>query len=221
MGPDMGTLPSEYSAAIRSVRWAKNIFWLLTALAIVAQLVVFGLVAWGGNVDALYGPAEAVSQPATEPASESALDRAEQWRANFQWLLTVSAFVAMVVALLLAGSLLVAVQVALVGRLGGVASLLSAFFWSLVLVAILVPWQYPFPQSHVTGALFDYHELYSRTLDVKTAWGATDVSVAHLIIYHVRFLVYPILAVLICLLVDLKFRAGCRKMVVAAAEPLP
>ncbi|MCJ7544521.1 MAG: hypothetical protein MUP47_08170 [Phycisphaerae bacterium] len=217
----MGTLPSEYSAAIRSVRWAKNLFWLLMALAIVVQLVVFGLVAWSKTVDALYGPAEAVSQPATGQTAQSAVDRAELWRVNFHWLLGASMFLAMLVGFLLAGSLLVSVQVALVGRLGGVASLLSAFFWSLMLLAILVPWQYAFPQLHVPGALFDYNELYSRTLDIKASWGATDVSIAQLIGYHGRFLAYPILAVLIWLLVDLKFRAGCRKMVVTAAEPLP
>ncbi len=219
MGPDMGTLPSEYSAAIRSVRRAKNLFWLLTALAIVAQLVVFGLVAWGGTVDALYGPAEAVSQPATEPADDEALDRAESWRTNFQGVLAGSQFLAMVVGLLLAMSLLLSVQVALAGRLGGVAPLLSAFFWSLVLVAFLIPWQLAFARSPMPGALFDYNELYTRTLEVKASWGATDVSILTLIFYHARFLAYPILVVLIWLLVDLKFRSGCRRMVVAAAAP--
>jgi hypothetical protein len=220
MGPDMGTLPSEYSAAIRSVRCAKNVFWVLMALAILVQLVVFGLVAWGGTVDALYGPSDAVSRPASAPANDKAVDRAEWWRANFVWLLAVSQFLAMVMALLLAEWLMVAVCVALVGRLGGVALLLSAFFWSLVLLAILIPWQFAFTQSPLIGALFTYDDLYARTLEVKTSWGAANVSLWVLISYHSRFLAYPILAALVWLLVNIKFRSGCREMVVTAAEPL-
>jgi hypothetical protein len=220
MGPDMGTLPSEYSAAIRSVRCAKNVFWLLTALAILAQLVVFGLVAWGGTVDALYGTSATMSRPASAPAGDKAIDRADAWRANFVWMLAVSQFLAMIMAFLLVGWLLVAVCVSLVGRLGGVASLLSAFFWSLVLLAILIPWQFTFQKSPLIGALFTYDDLYKGTMAVKTSWGAVDVSIWELVRYHVRFLAYPILAVLIWLLVNSRFRHGCREMVVTAAEPL-
>jgi hypothetical protein len=220
MGPDMGTLPSEYSTAIRSVRCAKNLFSVLMALAILAQLATVGLVAWGGTVDSLYAQAQAGSRPATAPAKEKPADRAEWWRDTFVWMLSVSQFLAMVMAVLLAEWLMVAVCVSLVGRLGGVALLLSAFFWSLVLLLILVPWQFAFARSPLVGALFDYNDLYTRTLEVKTSWGATNVSFAALVFYHARFLAYPILALLIWVLVNLKFRSGCREMVVTAAEPL-
>ena len=116
-------------------------------------------------------------------------------------------------------ALLVAVKVSLVGRLGGVAMLVSAFFWSLVLLAILVPWQYAFAESPFSGALFNYDDLYRFTREVKSSWGAVDVGMLILVFYHVRFLAYPILAVLIWLLVAMKFRRGCRRMVVSAAVP--
>ena len=168
MGPEMGTLPSEYSQALRSIRAAKTIFWCLLLLAILAQLVVFGLTVWGGVLDALY-KADTASKPAT--SSTRAIEIAEQWRINFQWILPMTQFLAMVMGLLLVMSLQVAVLVALVGRLGGVGSLVSAFFWSLLLAAILVPWHSVFEQSPFTGALFDYNDLYFRTRDVKTAWA--------------------------------------------------
>lgn len=219
MGPDMGTLPSEYSAAIRSVRTAKSVFWVLMALAIVVQLVAFGLVAWGGVVDPLYAAPAAESQPAAT-APTAAGDTAQWWRDMFYWALPVTQFLGVVMGILLSVSLLVGLNVALVGRLGGVASLASAFFWSLLLAALLMPWQYAFADSPFSGALFTYGDLYNHTRQIKVAWGAADSGWLDLAFYHVRFLLYPVLAVLIWLLVDLKFRRGCRKMVVAAAEPL-
>ena len=47
------------------------------------------------------------------------------------------------------------------------------------------------------------------------------MSALELVFYHGRFLAYPVVAVLIQLLVDMKFRCGGRKMVVAAAGPTP
>ena len=212
----MGTLPAEYSRAIRAVRTAKFFFWSLMAIAIVAQLVIFGLVAWGGALDPLYKTAEAVSQPAT---SSAAVEKAEQLRATFQWVLAVTEFAAMVFGVLLLSSLGLAVQITLAGRLGGVEALVSAFFWAVLLLVFLVPWQYAFASSPFSGALFDYNDLYGFTREVKASWGATNVPWLKLIAYHGRFLAYPIVAVLIWLLVDLKFRRGCRSMIVTAAGP--
>jgi hypothetical protein len=223
MGLEMGTLPMEYSEAMRSVRAAKNIFWWLIILAVVVQIAIFVLMAFGGVLDALPEARLTATQsargPATSPSPE-AQDNACRWRTTFTIVLAVTEFMAMAMGILLALSLLLAVNVALTGRLGGLSLLISAFFWSLVLLLLaLIPWGHVFKQSVLPGALFRYEDLCRATCYVRGSWGAVDVTWTERLFYYGRFLAYPVLVVLIALLVDLKFCRGCRKMIVSAATP--
>ncbi len=220
----MGTLPVEYSEAMRSVRAAKNVFWWLIVLAVLVQIAVFVLVAFGGVLDALPEARTAGSQPAygktaTSPSLE-AQDNACRWRTTFTLALSVTEFLAMVMGILLALALLLAINVVLMGRLGGVSLMISAFFWTLALLLLaLIPWGHIFKQSLLPGALFRYEDLCCATCYVRRPWGAVNVTWTERLFYYGRFLAYPVLAVLIALLVDVKFRRGCRKMIVSAATP--
>ena len=217
----MGTLPSEYSAAIRSVRTAKNVFWILMALAILAQLVVFGLVAWGRTVDVLYGPPVAASRPATAPAS----DKLDGPRRVVEGELPVAA-VGLAVrghghgrpAGGVADGRGVRVPGGAAGR-GGVAAqrvlLVAGAGGDPDSLAVRLPAVAASPARCSTTTNCTLAPWRSRRPGAPPMCRSGG-----LVLYHVRFLAYPILAMLIWLLVNLKFRRGRREMVVTAAEPL-
>ena len=59
----------EYVAAMKSVRCAKNVFFLLLVLGILTELTGFAVMSFTGKLDAAYGHAD--SPPATAPAAIS------------------------------------------------------------------------------------------------------------------------------------------------------
>jgi len=201
--------PLEYAEAFRSTRAAKSVFWWLVGLSILIQLLSFAAVQFFGVIDRASEIAGSTAQPTTAPSSWLAgLMDPNAWYYALQWALPATRFCAMVSAILLAISILLAVKLSLLGRLGGVAGMTSAFFWSLILLAILTPWQRVLGGQLVCGAMFNLGELIEAARKVKTAWGATDVSLLDTTIYYARFLAYPIVALLVWLIVQAKFARG-------------
>jgi hypothetical protein len=102
-----------------------------------------------------------------------------------------------------------AVMLSLIGRLGGMAGLIGAFFWSTILLAMVVPWQQVLPGSSMAcGALFNFAELTAR----RAAWSGADATLQQSVFYHGRFLAYPLAAALVWLIVQVKFARGCSQM---------
>jgi hypothetical protein len=154
-----------------------------------------------------------------EPASP-ARALARKWHLGLRWLLPIARFTAAVAGMLLVLTLLFAVQLSLVGRLGGAAGLISAFFWSLILFVMVIPWQQVLTAAAVApGALFDLEELLSARAAL-----AEDPSWQQQGLYYARFLAYPALTLLVWLVVHAKFTAGCMAMhfphAVAPAAPV-
>ncbi|MGC9454465.1 MAG: hypothetical protein ACP5HU_06335 [Phycisphaerae bacterium] len=193
------TAISEYAEAFDSVRLAKNIFWLLIAAAIVVQLVCFVLVHFVGVTD------QADQLGATQPASA-----ATGWYHVLNWIMPAFKFMALVSGLLLMLTLMFAVKLSLLERMGGVAGLMSAFFWSLVLFAVLVPWQDVLIDSFASGALYNLGDLTAARRGLANGW--TDK-----VIFYARFVLYPVVAVLVWLVVQMKFARGYRRIVSALA----
>jgi hypothetical protein len=145
--------------------------------------------------------------PATRPA-EAGSTAAETWEAVYMWALPVSKFVALAAGMLLVLTLLLSVELALVGRTGGVAGFLSAFFWSLLLWVFLIPWQQALPGSRLlTGVTFNLGDLLSATAEST----ADDASVTAVVLYFLRFLVYPIFVFFLWLVVQRKYARGYRQ----------
>ncbi|MFA6133425.1 MAG: hypothetical protein WC869_05355 [Phycisphaerae bacterium] len=207
---------TEYGQAFGSVRSAKSIFLWLIMLMVVIQLAAFVLVDVGGVLDPLYAVAApaAGSQPASVPATlpASSDHAAKFYEGLFLSILPVSSYLAFGLSLLLLVSLLVAVQLSLVGRLGGAAGLVSAFFWSVVLALLLTPWPQVFAGWDLPSAMFNLNELISRAKSAKTNWTTTPVEFLTRFGYYVRFVAFPLLAILLWLMVQLKFRAAERCM---------
>jgi len=167
------------------------------------------------------GPAPTTrSIPPAAAARPAPLAPATAAGEHFYWILgaalPVVRTIGLIAALLLAAYLLVAVNVALAGGLAGTGLLVGAFSWGLVLTAMFVPWNLTFGGVVVTGVLFDRRELIVGTAEV--AWGAGEVDWATNLLYYARFAGYQLLAILLWLLVQLKFAGAVRRMTVPVEQ---
>ena len=211
------TNSSDYAQAFKSVRFAKNVCWWLLAFAILVQLVCFCLVRFAGVIDAapqLVSPEQATAVVTYE---ENAINRARQWHTMLHWVLPGTKFLAVVSSMLLILILLFGVKLSLLGRLGGLAGLISAFFWSLILFAMVIPWQQVLKGSFVSGSVYNLGNLVQETRKVLGTWGATDVSWLDHVVYYARFILFPLVTVAVWLLVQLKFARGYRQMTMPPA----
>ncbi len=199
-------LSSEYVEALRSTQTAKNLFWWAIAVAIVVQLGAYVLIRFVGAIDA--APQLASQITAETQYDQVTVDRAEVWYDLLYWLLPGMKFLAVVSCTLLVLTLLLAVKLSLVGRLGGIAGFISAFFWSLILFVIVIPWQQVLHGAFVSGSLYSLEDLVRWTETVRAAWGAEDVSLVDHIFHYARFIAFPLMTLLVWFLVHIKFARG-------------
>jgi len=205
----------EYAQAFGAIRGGKNLFWVLAGLCILIQLVCFILVQFFGVLD--NATEIQATTTTTAPASPvAALVDPDAWYYALQWILPTTKFIAVVSALLLAVTIFTGVQVSLLGRLGGVSGLMGAFFWSLVLLALVVPWQQLLGGTLAAGVLYNLGHLVEEGRQIKTSWGAEETSLTTVILYYARFLAYPVVGLIVWLVVQGKFVTGSRRM---AAPP--
>jgi len=220
---------SEYADAFRSAQAAKNIFSWILMLAILVQLASFVLVNFVGVVDVLKGadPMQTAAADSQQPGAEAPVDSgavqsAATWYHVLMWVLPGTKFLAVVLAALLVLTLLFAVKLSLLGRLSGISQLVSAFFWSLILLAMVTPWQQILHSSIACGALYNYTQLVEWVKLIKTGWNpSASPSALSRTIYYARFMAYPLIAVLVWLVVQTKFARGCRQMNLSAAVAAP
>ena len=210
------TTSSEYTQAMRSIRTAKNIFWLMVLLSVVIQITVTVLV----HLFRIH--CHLPEQPASAPAAAGATwQNWASWGTLLQWLLPATKFLGAVGAMLLTLSVLFAVMIALLGRRPGLATMISCFFWSLILLAVLVPWQQVLHTAFASGALFNFTELKTASDAALRAKGSAEIF------FLIRFLAYPALAVLLAVVVQAKFAiasraiSGMPAILLAPEKPTP
>jgi hypothetical protein len=131
-------------------------------------------------------------------------------RQGLEYLIGLTGFLGIVLVLVLAIVLLLLVQIMLVGRLIGVSLVAASFVWSVVLAALLFPWQAFLNNADLTavdfkipGVLYTWNELVH-----DAAFAATDIPTS--ILKWSRFVVFPVLAVVLLLLIQAKSRRGLR-----------
>ena len=222
---------AEYAQALRSVRAAKNLFWWLILLAILAQLVGFILVNFVGVLDYSKGhdPASLKfgTPPTTSPTTQAVPDEAPEagattmWYQFLLWMFAACKFVGVVSAILLVIMLMFTAQLSLLGRSGGIAGRMSAVFWSLILLAMAIPWQQLIHSSFASGVLYNLSDLVRQATGVKTAWGAIEPAFLDRAIYYIRYIGYPIVAVLVLLSIHARFTGGLKKLPAAEAPAEP
>ena len=180
--------------------------------------------------------APAADNPTTRPAAEEkpvladaddasagreGIGTAVMWKQFFGWLLHATKVLTPVMAMLLSLTILLGVKLSLLGRLGGVAGLMSAFFWSLILLMLLSPWQEILRGPYACGAMYSLRELLTQTRQVKALWGASGVSGPDHAFYCIRFGGLPVLALLVWIAVLAKFSSVKNHMVFPSSAPAP
>lgn len=152
-------------------------------------------------------PAKPVRQPV--PANAS---RAEDIYQGLDVILPMVKTLALISAILLSVSLFAALMVVCAGRLGGAGQLASALVWSVVLGLVLVPWDAVFGTQFIPGVLVSRQEIVAKSASaVWTAAAWYDV-----VLYYLRFVGWPVLAVLIWLTVQFKFARAYRQVYLGA-----
>lgn len=194
---------ADYADAIMTARRAKNALFLVLLLILLAQLTLFFL----GRQDVvnLTGDSVAIEVTATtQPVTTAPAD--VKWQSLLEYLVGLTAFLGIALTVVLAIVLLLIVKIMLVGRLIGVARLTSAFIWTVVLAALLFPWQafwadYDFK---IPGALYTWNELVHR---VNFSTERNDQTV----LFWARFVAFPVLALIILLAIQVKSRRGLQQ----------
>ena len=129
-------------------------------------------------------------------------------------------FLGVVLPLLLAADLLLVINIMLVGRLIGLGRLVSSFLWCVALVALLFPWQaflnnttFTAPEIKIPGVLYTWEELVARG-----RWDADKLSAPAVFLRWMRFVVFPVLAVVVLMTVQVKSSRGLK---LATGEAVP
>lgn len=205
---------ADYADAILVSRRAKNWIFALLLLAIVFQIAVFLAARFS---DVL--PAEAAAASGTATPQPAALEKPPVARQLMEYVVNVTAFAGVVLSVLLVLVLVIVVNIMLVARLVGLGKTVSALMWSLVLLAILFPWQafiartVPGPTDlRIPGALYTWGNL------VALAHFSTD-GWANAILKWSRFVAFPIVTIILLVRIHLLSRLGIRYAIGEAATP--
>lgn len=228
---DAVELPSagaEYFAAMKSVRAAKMVTWLLVWVALAVQVTCFILAQFTAFLEppkaspatqpaAATGPAaatraSAATRPVSAPAPSADARTAGLRRSTVAWVLAVTKFAGPAAGAILALALGIGLLVSLVGRLGGAKELAGALFWSVFLLAMLCPWRQVFPGTIGAGVLFDFGEMHAAIARAGADVAAGRYYTAAAILHFIRFLAYPLLTLLVWIVVGLKFARGLRRV---------
>lgn len=204
-----------YVEAMRTIRGVKNLFFGLLVVVILFLVAAFCLVQYAGVLE-----------------GEEALF----WENWLNWAFPFSAFIGVVAGFLYVLTLLIGLKISLAGRLEGPAGLTKGFFWSLLFLAILLPWQNVLVHKvagnevptlrTLPGVLYGFEELKQKTSVEKPEVKVVSISkekgkealvtegedeVAEVDVpkqarLATRFILYPIAALLLLVAAQSKYR---------------
>jgi hypothetical protein len=195
---------SDSLEAVGVFRTWKNVFFVIVLICLLLVQAAFwsvdlGFVDVPGTVktDESAQPAAADATPASESeTADKGLLQSVVGDFDFELIdrvVGVANGILIVAGILFALSIFFCLMVSLVGRLGGINHISRAFILSLILAALLIPWQQLFDGSRVVGVVYGAREL-SGWIDAK------DDGVPAMIFYYLRFTGLWLVAVLLLIL---------------------
>jgi hypothetical protein len=209
-------IAADYADAMMAARRAKNWLFLLLLLTLLGQVAIFLVLRFHPNLMGTLAGATESAAPATQPVSLSVPRLLE-------WLVSLTSFLGIVFALVLAVVQLLIVMIMLVGRLIGVSRVTSAFIWSLILIALLFPWQSmltspitpslgvqasPNTEFKLPGVLYTWGEVTHPTLGAT--FDTSQMRTTQMVLRWARFVVWPAVALILLLVIQGKSSRGLR-----------
>ena len=212
---------ADYADAVLTARRAKNTLFLLLLLFLLAQLTIFFLV-WADVIKTGPAPMDQTSAATVVPGADITTPPATATRpadaTGSAWAhygIASTTFLGMVFALMLTFVLLILMLVLLNSRALGVAELTSAVIWMLLLLIILFPYyallnygNLATANFRVPGVLYTWQELLSYG-HFKSDFS-TGGLIAETILRWARFVGYPIVALILLVVVQVKSGRGLK-----------
>jgi hypothetical protein len=203
---------ADYADALLVARRGKHLLFLLLLLMLMGQIAVFFVARY---TDVIITTTQ--TGAATVPTTATAPTRTAVALNYFTSAMT---FFGMILPIILAFDLLLILNIMLVGRLLGLARTTSAFLWCLLLMLLLFPIQAFFGGTtdphdfRLPGLLYTWNELVTYAKFPTQPWELAAVKWA-------RFLVFPIVAILLLAAVQIKSNRGLRQALGEATPELP
>jgi hypothetical protein len=216
---------ADYADALLTARRSQSALFLLVLLALLTQLSIFFIARFSDVLGLRPQSVEAaavVESTATTSATLAPLaDESPAAPSHDPFIASVAAyfaglsgFVGIILSIVLAMVLMLIVKIMLVGRLIGVSRLTSAYVWSLVLIALLFPWQalldpagFKFP-----GVLYVWQDMAADVRRFPEGFGEIAI------LKWTRYVGAPLLAIVVLLVIRIKAQRGLRE---ALGETLP
>ncbi len=216
-------LTRDHVAALDTLRHAKNVFFWLAMISVVAHVGSWYVARHTSALDAairvttldLGGDATA------GPPSEAEFVKADRWRVATESALAIGGFAGRASIVMLVALYMLGLLVNLSARLGGAAGMAKGCVWSLFALAALVPWnRLTAPEvSGIPPAFFSYDDLIGYIngpiADDEAAAAGADWQET------VRFAIYPLLLGLVLVVAQLSYRAGYRRVESSPSARLP
>ncbi len=205
---------ADYADAMITARRAKNWLFLILLLMLLIQVGSF----FALRTQHYTEPGVALAIPATLPAADAALPPVlstesavsePRWVQAIRYCTAVINFLGITLVLVLAIVLLLIVKIMLVGRLIGVSRVTSAFIWCIVLAVLLFPWQAYLASQNAASVDFQIPGVLFTWSDLQHA-NFQPANTSEAILKWSRFVVYPIIAILLLLLVQAASSRGIR-----------
>ncbi len=145
------------------------------------------------------------------------LNLRRQWRESYYLIAPITQLLGLLASGSQAIIIFVTLLVILVAQAPGVANMTRSFIWSVILLFMVFPWQYVLPGFPIPGVLYGWHELHSTLALAFLPPPGHGISFDQRILIVGRYVLWPVLALVVMLVTAERFRAGVR---LAIGHPL-
>jgi hypothetical protein len=145
------------------------------------------------------------------------LNLRRQWDLTYQLVVPVTQLLGLLAAAAQAIIIFVSLLVILVAQAPGVAHLTRSLIWAVILLFIVLPWQYVFAHFPVPGILYGWHELLHTLALTFLPPPGHGISFDRRVLIIIRYMAWPVFGLVLMLVTAERFRAGAR---LAIGHPL-
>jgi hypothetical protein len=143
-------------------------------------------------------------------ATPEEVNKSLKWYAIFSNVMNLTGIVSLVSILFMVFTALAGIMMIIAGRLPGAGQVTSAFFWSIGIVALLLPWPNFIPQAACLPiGIADFSSLHASLTQLACGGGSCPLAenVASIVQVWVRFVLFPV----IIFLIDIMYLARTRQ----------